>query len=83
MFPGRDVGLGLMTAVDAAYPIYGSGPSALADQWRAGMIMWAAGAGVLGAAIVVLGWRGLVAEERRQRVRDAHEASVSIEVGPR
>jgi cytochrome c oxidase assembly factor CtaG len=74
MFPGAAIGLVLMTSTGAVYPIYGSGPAALDDQWRAGMIMWATGAAVLGAAIVAVGWRALLAEERRQRIRDSHDA---------
>jgi cytochrome c oxidase assembly factor CtaG len=72
MFPGAVIGLALMTATGAVYPIYGATAAALDEQWRAGMVMWASGSAVLALAIVGLGWRALVLEERRQRIRDAH-----------
>ena len=77
MFPGAVVGLTLMTATASLYPAYGSGAAAVAEQWRAGMIMWASGAAVLGSAIVGVGWAAILEEERRQRIRDAHDARTS------
>jgi cytochrome c oxidase assembly factor CtaG len=57
MFPGAAIGLTLMTATSAVYPIYGTTAAALEEQWRAGMVMWASGSAVLALAIVGLGWR--------------------------
>jgi putative membrane protein len=77
MFPGAVVGLVLMTATESVYPAYGTAATAIHEQWQAGMVMWASGAALLGLAIVVIGWTALLAEERRQRVRDAHDARAS------
>ena len=77
MFPGAVVGLVLMTATASVYPAYGTAATAIHEQWQAGMVMWASGAALLGLAIVVIGWTALLAEERRQRVRDAHDARAS------
>jgi hypothetical protein len=38
--------------------------------------MFAGDVAFLGSAIVILGWRALVEEEERQRIRDAHDARV-------
>lgn len=77
MFPGAVVGLVLMTATASVYPAYGTGAGAIGEQWQAGMVMWASGAALLGLAIVAVGWTALLAEERRQRIRDAHDARSS------
>jgi cytochrome c oxidase assembly factor CtaG len=74
MLPGAVIGLALMTATGPVFPAYGNSPAALDEQWRAGMVMWASGSAALAVAIVALGWRALLAEERRQQVRDAHRA---------
>jgi cytochrome c oxidase assembly factor CtaG len=87
MFPGAVIGLTLMTATGAVFPSYGHSPAALGEQWRAGMVMWASGSAVLAVAIVGLGWRALVVEERRQRIRDAHavraQAAAELPGAPR
>ena len=76
MAPGTAIGLWLMTSSAVHYPAYiaeaGSRAAALADQGTAGMVMWATGAAVMSAAAVAIGWKALVAEEERQRIRDAH-----------
>jgi cytochrome c oxidase assembly factor CtaG len=47
--------------------------SALADQARAGAIMWVAGSALMSAAALVIAWLALREEEQRARRREAYE----------
>lgn len=59
------------------------GASALADQAQAGAIMWVLGNVVTMAVGLWAAIDSLVAEERRQRVREAHAPSLPSVEGPR
>jgi cytochrome c oxidase assembly factor CtaG len=77
MLPGALVGLGLLSATGVVYPFYASvsgTAAALGDQGAAAMVMFGGDVLFLGSAIVILGWRAIVEEEERQRIRDAHDA---------
>jgi putative membrane protein len=77
MPPMALVGVALVSSAEVRYPAYLEparelGVSALADQHAAGMIMWAGGTAVLGAAVLVLGWDALRREERRVVARETY-----------
>lgn len=57
-------------------PYATAAPGALADQELAGGIMWIGGMAVVLPTLLVLAWRALAAEERRQRVRDRRALAV-------
>jgi len=72
------IGVRLQEARHLVYPVYaqparGLHVSALADQVRAGAIMWVAGATLIAAAALLVAWLALQAEEQRARRREAYE----------
>jgi putative membrane protein len=72
------VGVALGEARHLVYPVYADPAralhvSALADQERAGAIMWAGGTAFMAAAALVLAWLALAGEEERARRREAYE----------
>lgn len=73
MAPMVWIGAWLFAGTGPVYEVYARAhaePAVVADQRLAGEIMLIGG-GITGAALVLgLAWRALVAEERRQRVRD-------------
>lgn len=72
MVPDGLVGLWLMVADKPLYSAYADGPlrEAISSQWLAGMLMWSVCASVLGVSLVVITWRGMQREERRQQIRE-------------
>ena len=62
------IGVALMTSDRLLYDHYGS----LADQHRAGALMWASGSLVMASAVVWVAWNWLRAEERRALAREAY-----------
>jgi putative membrane protein len=62
------IGVALLSADHTFYDHYPS----LADQHRAGALMWLLGSLVMGAAVVWVAWDWLRAEERRARAREAY-----------
>jgi putative membrane protein len=62
------IGVVLMSSDRLFYERYGS----LADQHRAGALMWASGSLVMAAAVVWVAWNWLRAEERRALAREAY-----------
>ena len=81
MPPMALVGVYLNRAPSLVYPAYGPpahalGVSALADQQRAGAIMWVAGNMLMVAVGLWVALAALVAEERLQQARDARAAAV-------
>jgi putative membrane protein len=72
------IGVALDESRRLVYPVYAEPAralhlSALADQARAGAIMWAGGTVVMAAAALVIAWLALVGEEQRARRREAYE----------
>jgi putative copper resistance protein D len=62
------IGVVLMSSDRLFYKHYGS----LADQHRAGALMWASGSLVMAGAVVWVAWNWLRAEERRALAREAY-----------
>lgn len=57
---------------EVVYPVYaGRSADPVADQHLAGGLMWVGGMAVVLPALLLLAWRALAEEERRQRVREA------------
>lgn len=77
MLPMTAVGVTLATASAALYPAHVEaarelGASALADQRAAGTVMWVGGSLLLVAAVLAVGMRALLREERRAVARERH-----------
>jgi cytochrome c oxidase assembly factor CtaG len=72
------VGVVLDEARHLVYPVYAEPArvlhvSALADQARAGAIMWVAGSAFMAATALIIAWLALDEEEQRARRREAYE----------
>lgn len=72
------IGVVLDESRSLVYPVYAAPAralhvSALADQSRAGAIMWVAGTVLMAAAALVVAWLALAREEERARRREAYE----------
>jgi putative copper resistance protein D len=72
------VGVWLTQAQHVVYPVYvpparALHVSALADQARAGSIMWSAGTVLMAVAALAVAWLALSGEEQRARRREAYE----------
>lgn len=65
------VGIALVQTHVVRYASY-AGPGALADQHRAGTIMWLGGSLAGALLVLAVAWAALTGEERRQRARDAY-----------
>ena len=78
MVPMTVVGVALGETQHVVYPVYAAPAralqlSALADQHRAGALMWVASSAFMAAAALWLAWLALTAEEQRARRREAYE----------
>jgi cytochrome c oxidase assembly factor CtaG len=72
------IGVILDDSRSLVYPVYAAparaaGVSALADQSRAGAIMWVLGSVLMAVAALVVAWLALAREEERARRREAYE----------
>lgn len=72
------IGVALGEARTLVYPVYAAPArvlhvSALADQARAGAIMWVGGTAFMAAAALAIAWAALAREEARARRREAYE----------
>lgn len=71
------LGAVLVSTSSLVYPAYRApavalGRDPVADQALAGGIMWVGGMVVVAPLLLVVAWRALIGEERRQRAREAH-----------
>lgn len=70
MPPMALVGVTIASAQNVLYDHYTKRADALADQERAGTLMWLAGTLPLGALALAIGWRALRLEDQRQTARE-------------
>lgn len=67
----------LVSAREVVYPAYRAsslalGRDPLGDQALAGGLMWVGGMALVLPLLLVVAWQGLIGEERRQQIREAH-----------
>ena len=65
------IGAWYSSAADVLVGAYAGHPHALADQARAGALMWLGGGAVMLPALLAVAGAAILAEERRQRRREA------------
>jgi putative membrane protein len=81
------VGVALAGTQRLVYPVYAAPAralhvSALADQHRAGALMWVAGSLLMAGASLVIAWLALSGEEQRARRREAYEDAAAGRLAP-